>query len=132
MFERTEVPLTAHEFVLTDKSPVRTSLCVNDEQNERRGCTVVHDELEVTIPVGPPGAFTVTILDEKGAPLEAPVLYLNRRTELPAAPQGVATVTAAPGTYVLIINARGTTARAEVLVTVRSGQTTQLGTLQLK
>ncbi len=130
-FEAASLPLSGPEFVLTDRLPVRTMLCVG-QGAERLGCTLAEDQDEISIPVGPPGAFTVTVLDEKGAPLEAPVFYVSRQGYAPALAKGVATVTSPPGTYLVVVNARGTKARAETVVTIRSGETTQLGTLQLK
>lgn len=50
----------------------------------------------------------------------------------PKVEKGVATLALAPGTYVVIINNEATDARAETIATVRSGQTTQLGTMRLK
>ena len=75
---------------------------------------------------------TATVLDEKGAPLEAAIVYLSWQSALAPTPKGVLTLSSPPGTYLVVVNASGTRARAETVVTVRSGETTQVGTLQLK
>ncbi len=134
--EMKTVQCTGAEFTLEERPDVRAIFCAvsKTDSNDQQllGCTVVDGEAEVTIPAGAPGSVRVRLLDEKGLPLEAPIVYLDRVGDRPFASQGVLTFSATCGTHVLIVNARGTSARAERIVTVRPNETTDLGTVRIE
>lgn len=129
-----DIEIRGNSFTLEGIDPVRTFVCVtHHEPFEELGCNVAEDNDEVVITVGPPGNIELTVLDENGQPLEAPVFYVDRRRTLDeSAPKGEAHVEAAPGTHVLVINVEGRRARYETFVTVKSGETTRLGTVRLQ
>lgn len=133
-----DVALLGNAFTIEDVDPVRTFVCVTHEAPpgpyELLGCNVAEvgsDDLIIT--VGAPGSIELTVLDENGQPLEAPIFYVDRQRQgMTPAPQGQARVEAAPGTHVLVINVEGRRARAEALVTVKPGEVTRLGTIKLQ
>lgn len=131
------VELKGNSFVLENIDPVRTFVCVTHQAEpapfEVLGCTVAEENDDLVIAVGAPGALELTVLDEQGLPLEAPIFYVDRqRQDEGPAPQGVARLEVPPGTHVLVINVEGRRARYETFVTVRSGEVTRLGTLRLQ
>ena len=76
--------------------------------------------------------MTFTVVDEQGAPVEHPMLYVDRRGDPHDSPKGKTELRLVPGTHVMVINVAGSKARAELVFTVRSGAPTDLGTLKLK
>lgn len=132
-----DVELKGNSFTIEGVDPVRTFVCVRHEEPpapwEMIGCAVAENSDEVVITVGAPGHVELTVLDETGQPLEAPVFYVDRqRQEDAPALKGEARLEASPGTHVLVINVEGRRARYETFVTVRAGEVTRLGTVKLQ
>ena len=131
-----EVELKGNAFVLENIDPMRTFVCVALQASRSAvlGCAVAAENTDdVVITVGAPGSLEVTVLDEKGQPLEAPVFYVDRECQgTLEAPGGVAHLEVSPGSHVLVINVEGRRARYEALFTVKPGEVTRLGTVKLQ
>ena len=97
------------------------------------GCAVAENTDDVVITVGAPGALELAVLDEKGEPLLEPILYVDReRRRAVPGPGGVVHLELAPGNHILVVNVDGRRARAEIPFTIKSGEVTKLGTIQLQ
>lgn len=136
--EADELEVTGNPMVLPGRSAVRAFLCLRcqgeleSDGEVRLGCAVAEGQPEVVLPLGAPGTLTLKVLDSTGLAVEDPIFYVDREGFDPPAPGGEARVPVVPGTHVLVINIRGKRERAELPFTIRSGQTTALGTVQLK
>lgn len=137
--EADELEVTGNPMVLPSRSTVRAFLCLEckgeleSDGVVRLGCAVAEGgQGEVVVPLGAPGTLTVKVLDSTGLAVEDPIFYIDRQGFDPPAPGGEARVPVVPGTHVLVINVRGKRERAELPFTIRSGETTALGTVQLK
>ncbi len=135
--EQQEVPLTGNDFALEDRAPIRTIVCVSKrvpaQASEKLGCAVAVGDEVLSIPLGGPGTLQMVVVDEKGVPVEKPILYIDRNGGGPMdAAQGRVAYPLVPGTHVVIVNASGSKARAELLFTIRPGQTTDLGTVKMQ
>ncbi len=125
-------PLAGPNFVFSREAAPRSIVCV-ESNGTKLGCAIVRpNEVAVSIVVGAPGTVTMQLLDEHGAPLEEPVLYIDRYFHPSPAPGGLLSISLEPGEHVMVVNARGSTARAERTFTVTSGATVTLPAIQLE
>jgi len=134
--EQQEEPLTSNDFSLPNRAAVRTIVCVCQRvpasTSQKLGCAVSVGDEVLQIPLGMPGTLQLLVHDEKAKPVESLVLYLDRSGWPLEAPQGRVSMPVVPGSHVLILNAPGSKARAELLFTIRSGQITELGTVKMQ
>jgi hypothetical protein len=125
--------LSGNSFALEGVDPVRTFVCVvHDPGYEVLGCAVADTSDDVVITTGAPGALELTVLDEKGQPVNAPIFYVDRERmdEVPIA--GVAHLALSPGSHVLVVNLEGRRARYEATFSIKPGEVTRLGTVRLE
>jgi Carboxypeptidase regulatory-like domain len=137
--ERAEEPVAGRTFALENRSPVRTFLCLEcygeleSDGASRLGCAVAEPaQDEVVVQAGAPGALVLKVLDSAGHQVEEPIFYVDRTTT-PSEQKGEQhTLGVVPGNHVLVVNIEGKRERAEVLFSIRPGEATQLGTVQLR
>ena len=137
--ERAEEPIIGRTFVLQNRSPVRTFLCLEcygeleSDGWMRVGCAVAEpSQDQVVLQAGAPGTLLLKVLDSTGQRVDEPIFYIDRTTDSAEAQGDLHKVRVVPGNHVLVINIQGKRERAEVLFTIRPGETTNLGTVQLK
>lgn len=131
--EMDEVPISSNTFLLEGRPALRTAVCLVSG-GVSKGCALAGatGDVVLEIPMGDPQPVTLTVVDEKGKPVANPILYIDRRGSRPEAPEGKASVPVVPGTHVLVVNAEGSKARAELQFAVKPGAPVDLGTIRLK
>lgn len=134
-----EWPQEGNTFSLEGLGAARGFLCLrcrgalDSDPEAVRGCSVVEAApTEVVVPTGATGTLALKVIDAAGQPVEQPILYIDRHGTSPVAPGGEARVQVPPGSHVLVINVGGRRERAELSFTIRSNETSALGTVQLK
>jgi hypothetical protein len=125
--------LTGPTFDLGPRPATRTSLCVSKwKDSPPLGCALFDGSKDAVVVLGAPGKATLSVQDAKGKPVEDLVFYLNKKPLNGDVHGADATLTLPLGSHLLIINVEGSSLRAEVEVTVRSGETTALGKVTVK
>jgi hypothetical protein len=133
-----EVELTGSSFTLENRAAVRTFVCVvnrNPGGNgyvPQMGCAVSEGDGELVIPVGAPGTLSFSAVDDRAAPIDDPIVYVDRVRQRGSASKGVVQLEVPPGTHVLVLNREHSRARYEAVFSIRSGQVTELGALKLQ